>query len=175
MEGICNTLIASSRIGKNHSISDSTTVILSKIWLNAVNARFFGVIFLSKFFSFSNLILVKIAHLATLKQWRRENKKAKTRSYLQKRPCRNNALKIYSEFMGEHQCQSLISKNLQSNFIEITLRHRCSPVNLLYIFRTLFFKNISGGVLLYLSTLFNMRTILWEQKPWFWQENLRIS
>ena len=25
---------------------------------------------------------------------------------------------------------------LQSNFIEITLRHRCLPVNLLYIFRT---------------------------------------
>ena len=27
---------------------------------------------------------------------------------------------------------------MQSNFVEITFRHRCSPVNLLHIFRTLF-------------------------------------
>ena len=33
-------------------------------------------------------------------------------------------------------------------FIEInfTLRHGCSPVNLLHIFRTLFSKNTSGGL-----------------------------
>ena len=30
---------------------------------------------------------------------------------------------------------------LQSNFIEIALRHGCSPVNLMHIFRTLFYKN----------------------------------
>ena len=35
-----------------------------------------------------------------------------------------------------------------SNFIEITLRHGCSPVNLLHILRTPFPKNISGGLLL---------------------------
>ena len=35
------------------------------------------------------------------------------------------------------------------NFIEITLRHGCSPVNLLHIFRTPFFKNTSGWLLLY--------------------------
>ena len=33
---------------------------------------------------------------------------------------------------------------LLCNFIEITLRHGCSPVNLLYIFRIPFSKNISG-------------------------------
>ena len=32
------------------------------------------------------------------------------------------------------------------NFIEITLRHGCSPVNFLPIFRTPFLKNISGGL-----------------------------
>ena len=32
--------------------------------------------------------------------------------------------------------------------IEITLRHECSPVNLLHIFRTPFPKNTSGGLLL---------------------------
>ena len=34
------------------------------------------------------------------------------------------------------------------NFIEITLRHGCSPVNLLHIFRILFLKNTSGQLLL---------------------------
>ena len=33
----------------------------------------------------------------------------------------------------------------QSNFIEITLRHGCCPVNLLHIFRTPFIKNTLTG------------------------------
>ena len=37
------------------------------------------------------------------------------------------------------------------SFIENTLRRRCSPVNLLHIFRTLFPKNSSGWVLLYVD------------------------
>ena len=37
---------------------------------------------------------------------------------------------------------------LLCNFIEITLRHGCSPVNLLHIFETLFLKNTSGWLLL---------------------------
>ena len=41
--------------------------------------------------------------------------------------------KIYSKFTGEHQCRSVISIKLQSNFIEIAFRHGCSPVNLLHI------------------------------------------
>ena len=32
-------------------------------------------------------------------------------------------------------------------FIEITLRHGCSPVNLMHFFGTLFYKNTSGGLL----------------------------
>ena len=35
-----------------------------------------------------------------------------------------------------------------SNFIEIALRHGCSPVNLLHIFKTPFLKNTSGRLLL---------------------------
>ena len=59
------------------------------------------------------------------------------------------ALKICSKFTGEHPCQSTISIKLQSNFIEIILRHGCSLVNLLHIFRTFFFcKNSYGGLLL---------------------------
>ena len=47
-----------------------------------------------------------------------------------------------------HTCRSVISIKLQSNFIEITLRHGYSPVNLLYIFRTLFSMNTSGQLTL---------------------------
>ena len=57
-------------------------------------------------------------------------------------------LKICSKFTGEQPCRSVITINFQSNFIEITLWHGCSPVNLLHIFRTLFSRNTSGGLLL---------------------------
>ena len=49
-------------------------------------------------------------------------------------------LKICSKFTGEHPCRSVISVKLLCNFIEITLRHGCSPVNLMYIFRTTFLR-----------------------------------
>ena len=42
----------------------------------------------------------------------------------------------------------MISIKLQSNFIEIKLRHWCYPVNLLQIFRTPFSKGTSGGLVL---------------------------
>ena len=57
-------------------------------------------------------------------------------------------LNICSKFNGEHPSRSGISVKLQSNFIEITLRHGCSPGNLLHIFRTLFPKNTSQWLLL---------------------------
>ena len=60
-------------------------------------------------------------------------------------------LKICSKFTGEHPCRSVVSIKSQSNFIEITLQHGCSPVNLLHIFRTLFPKNTSGWLLLLLE------------------------
>ena len=53
-------------------------------------------------------------------------------------------LKICSKITGEHPCRSAISIKLLSNFFEITLRHGCSPVNLLHIFRTPFPKDTSG-------------------------------
>ena len=54
---------------------------------------------------------------------------------------KKDVLKISSKFTGEHPCQSAILIKLQSNLIETTLRHGCSPVNLLHIFRTPFPKN----------------------------------
>ena len=56
-------------------------------------------------------------------------------------------VKICSKSTGGHPCQGAISAKLESSFIEITLWHGCSPVNLLHIFRTPFPKNISGWLL----------------------------
>ena len=46
--------------------------------------------------------------------------------------------------------------NMQSNLIEIALRHGCSPINLMHIFRTHFTKNTSGWLLLWI--------LWWEKK-----------
>ena len=61
---------------------------------------------------------------------------------------RKGVLKICSRFTREHPCRSVISMKLQSDFIEIALRHGCFPVNFLHIFRTFFCKNTSDGLLL---------------------------
>ena len=53
-------------------------------------------------------------------------------------------LKICSKYTGEHLCRSAFSMKLQSNFIEIALRHGCSAVNLMHIFRIPFPKNTSA-------------------------------
>ena len=50
----------------------------------------------------------------------------------------NNVLKICSKFTVEHPCRRVTSIKLKSIFIENTLRHGCSPVNLLHIFRPSF-------------------------------------
>ena len=57
-------------------------------------------------------------------------------------------LKICSKFTEKHSCRCVIAIKLQSNFIEITLPHGCSSVNLSHIFRTHFSKNTSGWLLL---------------------------
>ena len=61
---------------------------------------------------------------------------------------RKDVLKICSKFLGEHPCRSVISIKLLCDFIEITLWHGCSPVNLLHIFRTPFRRNTSEWLLL---------------------------
>ena len=65
---------------------------------------------------------------------------------------KKGALNICSKFTGEHPCQSVISIKLQNNFLEITLRHGCSPVNLQHIFRTPFTKNTSGRLVFYIRS-----------------------
>ena len=63
--------------------------------------------------------------------------------------------------LKKHPSRSVLrkrcSENLQSNFIEITLRHGCSPVNLLYISKTPFPKSTSDRLILVLQ--FNYFTV----------------
>ena len=73
-------------------------------------------------------------------------------------------LKICSKFTREYPCRSVISIKLQSNFIEITFRHGCPPVNFLHIFKTFFPKIFFGWMLLFLHTLH--ATILSANKLW---------
>ena len=75
-------------------------------------------------------------------------------------------LKTCSKFTGKHPCRSVILIKFQSNFIEITLRHGCSPVNLLYIFRTPFYKNTSGELLLnktFISASISINNAGWKK------------
>ena len=58
--------------------------------------------------------------------------------------CEKDVLKNFAKFTGKQLCQSLFF----NNFIEITVQHGYSPVNLLYIFRALFPKKTYGGLLL---------------------------
>ena len=57
-------------------------------------------------------------------------------------------LKICSIFTGEHPCRSFILMKLLCNFLEIKLRHLCSPVNLLHIFSTSFLRTPMEGCFL---------------------------
>ena len=75
-------------------------------------------------------------------------------------------LKIYSKFTGEHTCRNVISIKLPGNFFEIALRHGCSPLNLLHIFRTLFLKTTSGGLLLSVATFAFAPALWFELYDW---------
>ena len=71
--------------------------------------------------------------------------KQPTRGILKKR-CSENMQQIYRR-TPMPKC-NFNKVALLCNFIEITLRHGCYPVNLLHIFRTPFPRNISGWLIL---------------------------
>ena len=75
----------------------------------------------------------------------KQNYNAQKQSYkgVLKKRCSEN-MQIYRR-TPMPKCDSI---KLLSSFIEIALRHECSPVNLLHIFRTLSLKNTSGWLLL---------------------------
>ena len=78
----------------------------------------------------------------------------KMRRWIQKQPS--------SAVLGKGVLEIL----LQSNFIEITLRHECSPVNLLPIFRTTFSK---------FSTNSSGRCLLWIHKRWLNINKIKLN
>ena len=86
--------------------------------------------------------------IKTAKQRVIQNKKSNFRSSHPELFSRKGVLKICSKFTGEHSCRNAISIKLESNFIDIALRHGCSPVNLLLVFRTPFPRNTPGWLLL---------------------------
>ena len=75
---------------------------------------------------------------------------------------KKGVLKICIKFTRERPCRRVFSIKLQSNFIQITLRHGCSLVNLLRIFRTPFPKNTSGWLLLILVPVKGLTATWWE-------------
>ena len=84
-------------------------------------------------------------------------------SYIQKQPPRGGCSKRCSENIQQTYRRTPMPKcdsiKLLWNFIEIILRHECSPLNLLYIIRTPFSKNTSELLALYLV---NMSALLVE-------------
>ena len=66
-------------------------------------------------------------------------------------------LKICLNFTREHSCRSVTSIKLLCNFIEIPLRRRCSPANLLHISRTPFYEKNYGGLPLILLDILNVQ------------------
>ena len=58
-----------------------------------------------------------------------------------------DVLKKCSKSTGQHPCWSVVSIKLHRYFIEITLWHWCSPVNLLPIFKAPFTQNTSWCLL----------------------------
>ena len=72
------------------------------------------------------------------------DQKQPIRSILRKR-CAENMQQIYRR----RTHRSVISIKFLCNFIKITLRHGCSPVNFLHISRTPFSRNASGWLLLF--------------------------
>ena len=104
---------------------------------NGVIAFFLFSLFLS--YDLFTLVLVKVLKM----KWKRSGLKRKIIMARSSRPevfLGKVVLKICSKFTEEYPCRSVISIKLKSNFIEITLWHGCSPVNLLHIFRTPFLK-----------------------------------
>ena len=65
-----------------------------------------------------------------------------------------SVLKTCYNFTGKTPLPKCDFNKVACNFIEITLRDGCSPVNLLHIFRTPFPENIFGGLLLAISLSF---------------------
>ena len=77
---------------------------------------------------------------------------------------RKGLLKICSKVTVDHPWQSATSIKLQSNCIEITRWHGCSPVNWLHLFRTPFPRNTSVSLLLRFTEGILYSLLMWQNK-----------
>ena len=85
-----------------------------------------------------------------------------------------SVLEICSKFTGEHPCWSLISIKLQSNFIEIRLRHGSSPVNLLHISKHLFLRIPLEGCFSYFLSFIVLKRF-YRGSNWLEPINLEVK
>ena len=88
---------------------------------------------------------------------------------------RKGVLEICSKFTGEHPCRGGISITLNGNFIEITLRHGCSPVNLQHIFRTPFPRNTHLGDCFWLLLEMNIKFYAIPTELWWYYWDLVVK
>ena len=72
-------------------------------------------------------------------------------------------VKICYKFTGEHPCRSAISMKL-CNFIEITLRHECSPVKRCIFLEHLFVRTLLEGCSCCLNNI--LKFITSWRSPW---------
>ena len=119
----------------SNSISHETSLKLTKFHHKST-LRYRESIIFRQFFSLS---ISKMSNWSEQIFWIYTDPKQPSRGVFRKR-CFQNMQQIYR--------RTPMPKCMQSNSIEITLRHGCSPVNLLHIFRTLFLRNTSGQLLL---------------------------
>ena len=122
-----------------------------KNYLLNSNLKILSITFFINACTFLGFQYVQIIIFAFLDLWVKIHALELQKVMHQKRPpevfLQKGVLKICSKFTGEHPWSSVILIKLLRSFIEITLRHGCSPANLLHIFRTPFYKNTSGGLL----------------------------
>ena len=85
---------------------------------------------------------------------------------------RKDVLRIYCKFIGEHPCRRVISIKLLCNFIKITLWHVCSPVTLLYIFRTPLDGSFCGSEMRFSK---KVRFLDWKQRFYIGNMILRLE
>ena len=94
-------------------------------------------------------------------QLKKSKSRVSVRGHIQKQlsrcVLRERCSENMQQFTGEHPCRSAISIKLRRNFIEITLRHGYSLVNLLHIFRKPLPKNTSRRLLLLINKIQNIK------------------
>ena len=111
--------------------------------------------------------MAKLCNVSEKSSYISSNKISHQEVYLGK-----SVLKTCIKFTGEHSCQSAISIKLLCNFIEIALRHGCSPVNLLHIFRYLLLRTLSEGCFWCKATLLPVRSFVYWKYLLFTYESL---